>query len=258
MENKHIAEGQHNIEIQENLKKWNNKPLLKAIYLEFYKLIESQLNYKIEGKIVELGSGIGNMKMVVPNVICTDIFNNPWIDQVENAYKLSFENESVSNLILFDVFHHLEFPGTALNEFRRVLKKGGRVIIFDPYISLLGLIVYGLFHHEPIGLGKQINWFADENIKDNYYAAQGNATRIFGSKKYSAKLNDWEIINSKKLSAISYILSGGYSKWQLYPYKLLPLFKKAELIFDFFPLLFATRTIIVLEKNSQLTFAVSY
>jgi SAM-dependent methyltransferase len=249
MENKHIPEGQHNIEIQENLKKWNNKPLLKEIYLEFYKLIASQLNQKIEGKIVELGSGIGNMKMVVPNVICTDIFNNPWIDQVENAYKLSFENESVSNLILFDVFHHLEFPGTALNEFRRVLMKGGRVIIFDPYISLLGLIVYGLFHHEPIGLKQQINWFAKEDQTNNYYAAQGNATRIFGSKKYSDKLTDWEIIKVKNLSAISYVLSGGYSRRQLYPYKLLPFVKFVDKIFGWFPLLFGTRIMVVLEKK---------
>ena len=244
-----LPETQHNIEIQENLNSWNKKPVLQKIYLEFYKLIESQLNYNIDGKIVELGSGIGNMKMVIPEVICTDIFANPWIDQVENAYNLTFENESVSNLILFDVFHHLEFPGTALNEFNRVLKKDGRIIIFDPAMGLLGIIVYGLFHHEPIGLRKKINWFANEKSNKDYYAAQGNATKIFCSSRYRDLLNNWEVIQIKKLSAISYVLSGGYSKHQLYPAKLLPVLKVAGKIFDFFPLLFATRMIVVLGKR---------
>ncbi len=30
---------QHNIEIQKNLKSWENKPLLRDIYKEFYKKI---------------------------------------------------------------------------------------------------------------------------------------------------------------------------------------------------------------------------
>jgi len=249
MPNLNLPETHHNIEIQENLNSWNKKPVLQKIYLEFYKLIASQLNYNIDGKIVELGSGIGNMKMVIPEVICTDIFANPWIDQVENAYNLTFENESVSNLILFDVFHHLEFPGTALNEFKRVLKKEGRIIIFEPAMGLLGILVYGLFHHEPIGLRKKINWFADEKSNKDYYAAQGNANRIFCSSRYRDLLNNWEVVQIKKYSALSYILSGGYSKRQVYPDNLFNFMKVLDKILDFFPLLFATRLMVVITKK---------
>ena len=71
------------------------------------------------GSVVELGSGIGNIKEVIPKCLCTDLFPNPWLDYVENAYALSFGSASVSNLILFDVFHHLKYPGTALQEFHR-------------------------------------------------------------------------------------------------------------------------------------------
>ncbi len=130
---------QHNIEIQRNLDCWKQKPILREIYQRFYILIAKYLNRSINGEIIELGSGIGNIKMIIPDAICTDIFKNPWIDRVENAYQLSFADGSISNLILFDVFHHLEFPGTALNEFHRVLQPSGRIIIFDPYISLTGI-----------------------------------------------------------------------------------------------------------------------
>ena len=56
------------------------------------------------------------------------------------------------------VFHHLEFPGTVLKEFKRVLTQGGRIIIFEPAVSLLGSLIYGVFHHEPTILMKKIKW----------------------------------------------------------------------------------------------------
>jgi len=154
-----ISCDKHNIEIQKNLKYWESKPILKKIYQKFYKLIFNHLQNNIQGKVVEIGSGLGNLKMVVPDCISTDIFFNPWIDQVENAYKMSFSDNSVSNLILFDVWYHLEFPGNALREFNRVLVPEGRVIIFDPAMSILGFIVYGFFHNEPIGFFKKIKWW---------------------------------------------------------------------------------------------------
>src|SRR5680860_408579 len=212
---------QHNIEIKRNLEAWNKKPLLREIYSGFYSSILKWIRKDLHGETVELGSGIGNFKRVYLNCITTDIFPNPWIDKVESAYSLSFENNSVSNLIMFDVFHHLAFPGNALIEAKRVLVKEGRVIIFEPYISVLGVLVYGIFHHEPIVLFKPINWInvLNQNLDEKYYAAQGNATRIFRrhSKFKEEILKDWNIIYNKKYSALSYVLSGGFSKPSLFP-----------------------------------------
>ena len=247
-----FPEEQHNVEIHENLAYWNNKPTLQKVYLGFYKLISKELNRNIQGKIVELGSGIGNLKSVVPEAICTDLFNNPWLDQVENAYALSFKDESVSNLVLFDVWHHLQYPGDALKEFRRVLKPGGKVILFEPYISLFGRLVFGPMHHEPIGLKEEIKPFAPAKTdfdKLDYYAAQGNATRIFYKKKYNDLLTDWNIVFKKRTPALAYILSGGYSKPQLYPSIALPLFKPIDKVFGLLPGIFATRLLVVLEHK---------
>lgn len=243
---------QHNIEIQKNLKSWENKPLLREIYKEFYRKIHKYVDYTVEGKIVELGSGIGNIKTEIPEAIRTDLFENPWIDQVENAYQLSFEDNSVSNLILFDVFHHFEYPGNAFAEFNRVLKPKGRVIIFDPSISLFGYLIYGLLHHEPVAMAKKIRWKADEPFdpwKSPYYAAQGNAERIFFGKKFRANFSEWNVIEKQKFSALTYILSGGYSKPQMFASKNLGKIKSMEKVLDNFPRIFSTRLLIVLQKS---------
>ncbi|MCI0552079.1 MAG: class I SAM-dependent methyltransferase [Anaerolineae bacterium] len=241
----------HQESIDKNQEYWDRKPLLRTLYGDFYRLIAKQLSKLPASKIVELGSGLGNIRDVIPECIRTDLFPNPWIDQIENAYKLSFTDESVSDLILTDVFHHLKYPGTALNELHRVLRKGGRVIMLEPCLSALGLLVYGASHDEPIAVIKEIEWFAPETWKPeniDFYAAQGNATRIFITKKYRPNLMSWKSIKTIRLSAIAYAASGGYSKPQLYPTAFLPFIKNLEKILDLFPALFATRLLVILEK----------
>ena len=241
----------HQDSIEKNSDYWNRKPLLQTLYGDFYRLVAKNLSTLPESNIVELGSGLGNIHAVIPNCLRTDLFPNPWIDQIENAYQLSFRHESVSDLILTDVFHHLKYPGTALKELFRVLRRGGRVIMLEPCISALGFLVYGILHDEPIAVTKKINWEAPAGWSPDhidYYAAQGNASRIFLGKGFRHKLGDWRTIKTQRLSAIAYAASGGFSKPQLYPTSALPLIRKLETLLDLFPLLFATRLLVILEK----------
>ncbi len=237
--------------IQKNIEYWNRKPLLQILYGDFYRLIAQKLSNLPESKVVELGSGLGNIKEFIPHCLRTDLFPNPWIDQVENAYQLSFADDSISDLIMTDVFHHLKYPGTALQEFHRVLRRGGRVIMLEPAVSLLGLLVYGAMHSEPIAVTRKIEWLAPEGWSAadvDYYAAQGNATRVFMRKKYRSLLQQWNWIETTRLSALAYAASGGFSGPQLYPRSVLMLIKGVERVLDLFPSLFATRLLIILEK----------
>ena len=241
----------HQDTINRNRRYWNRKPLLQRVYRDFYSLIADQLSNLPGSKIVELGSGLGNICDVIPNCIRTDLFHYPWIDQIENAYKLSFEDNSVSDLILTDVFHHLKYPGSALAELYRVVRPGGRVLMLEPCMSMLGLLVYGVFHQEPIAVTKRIEWFASEGWspeKIDYYAAQGNATRIFIGSRFRPLLKNWKAMKTMRLSAIAYVASGGYSRSQLYPTFMLPWLKGLEKLLDLFPILFATRVLVILEK----------
>jgi SAM-dependent methyltransferase len=247
-----IEVGQHNLEIQANAGHWRRKPLLQKIYRDFYNEIAGELRRDVPGETVEIGSGIGNLKTVVPEALATDIFPNPWLDRIENAYAMSFSDGSVANLILFDVWHHLEYPGTALAEFRRVLAPEGRLIIFDPAMGMLGRLVYGLFHHEPLGLGKKIRWHAPSDFSPDemtYYAAQGNAQRIFFSGEGATELNDWRIMRRSLFAGIPYVASGGFRGPQLYPERLLPALRALDRMASRIPALFATRLLVTLEKK---------
>lgn len=241
----------HNELIEKNLKLWNGKPLLRQVYRDLYQIMDRQRSQEA-GKTVELGSGMGSISEVISDCIRTDLFPYPWLDQIENAYHLTFPNNSIANLLMVDVFHHLRYPGTALDEFLRVLKPGGRLIMIEPGLSLLGHIIYGLLHIEPVANNKKITWFAPHDWKHNdmdYYAAQGNATRIFTKKKFTNELKDWNILKTERIPALAYAASGGYSGPQLYPTAAYPFVKRLEKWLQFFPALFATRLLVVLEKT---------
>jgi SAM-dependent methyltransferase len=243
---------QHDVEIQANLRAWQNKPRLQAVYRGFHELIASRVDRSVAGLVVELGSGMGSIKDVIPDCVTTDLFANPWLDRRENAYALSFGTASVSNLVLFDVWHHLRYPGTALAEFRRVLAPGGRVIIFDPAIGLAGRFVYGLFHHEPVGMGLRLTWEAPAGFKaedSDYFAAQGSATRVFWRRENPSGLAGWTVAEVSPRPAFEYFATGGFSGPQLGGDAAFRLWRALDSGLARWPRLFAARVLVVLRRG---------
>jgi SAM-dependent methyltransferase len=238
---------QHQVEIEKNLASWRNKPLLQTIYDAFYQRILKHIDPTMPGAIVELGSGIGNLKARLPQAICTDLFPNPWLDLVCDAYRMPFGDGSVSHLILFDVFHHLERPRAFLREARRVLVPKGRVILFEPFISATSFPVYGLLHHEPVALGQKLDGCEEPPPAHDYYAAQGNATRLFFRGENRDWLSGWSIAHTEAFSAFAYLFSGGYSKPAIYPRSCFPLLKSIDTALSRAPSLFGARCLVELR-----------
>lgn len=242
---------QHQREIELNRAAWEKKPLLQKIYAGFYRRIAAQVDPARPGKIVELGSGIGNLKSVLPQAITTDLFPNPWLDALCDAYAMPFAAGSVSHLVLFDVFHHLSAPAAFLREARRVLAPEGRIIFFEPFISLASFPVYRLGHHEPISLRSPINLADQPPTPRDYYAAQGNATRVFFKREFPSLLEGWTVRHAEAFSAFSYLLSGGYSKPALYPAQLFPFWLRLDRVLSQFPSVFAARCLVTLQSGTK-------
>jgi len=241
---------QHQVEILKNRNNWLNKPLLEKIYQRFYEAILARLQ---PGVTLELGSGIGQIKNFIPDCITSDLSPNPGIDRVESAYALSFKDNSLENIILFDVWHHLEYPGAALRECYRVLAPSGRVLIFEPAMGLIPRLAYGLFHHEPLGFGETINWDPPETLNLStvpYFAAQSRAWRIFRRGEGASHLAGWRMIECSSWSDLAYLGSGGFSKPSLYPAFLLPLIEWIDrLLTRINSSIFSARMLVVLEKK---------
>jgi len=239
---------QHQTEILQNKHAWESKRLLRTVYGSFYRRIAELVDPQVPGKIVELGSGVGNLKTEIPNALCTDLFPNPWLDLVCNAYAMPFENHSVSHLVLFDVFHHLERPKAFFKEANRVLTNGGRVIIFEPYMSVISHAIYGIFHHEPVAWNASINFDDTAPPEECYYAAQGNATRLFFRRGVQEWLNGWSLFHRETMVSFSYLFSGGYSKPAMYPDSMLPLMQNIDRALTHWPSAFAARCLIGLTR----------
>jgi len=244
--------GQHDIEIHENRLAWEKKKALRMAYARFYAIIARHILPGLPGLKLELGSGMGNIKQHIPDCITSDLFPNPWLDRMENAYALNFPDDSIGHLILFDVWHHLEYPANALKEARRVLVPGGRIILMEPAMSLVGRLIYGNCHHESLGFDSK---FADVpvDISDTkatrYFAAQSSAHRIFLRRELPGILSGWNVDCVKKIPSFAYLGSGGFRGPQLYPDFAAPAVRLADSVLGLLPAIFAARIVVVLTKQ---------
>ncbi len=235
---------QHHAEILQNLRSWESKPLLQEIYAGFYRRILALIDPRLPGRVVEIGSGIGNLKSALPGAIVTDLFPNPWLDLSCDGYEMPFHDASVSHLVLFDVFHHLRAPNAFLNEARRVLAPAGRLILFEPYISLGSWPAYGWFHHEPVGWQQPIDLAGALPRPRAYYAAQGNPTRLFFRKEIANWPDGWKVFHAEAFSCFHYLLAGGYSQPALYPARWLAGLQRLDTRLSRWPRLFGGRCLV--------------
>ena len=236
----------------ENRKTYQNKDLIKIIYNNYYKKIKENIYTSNKKKILELGSGGGNIKKIIQNCITSDQFKNENIDRIENIYKINFKKNSVSNIILIDVFHHLQFPNLALKEIHRVLIKNGRIIMIEPAMGFIPRIIFKIFHYEPNGFNLKINWnHIPKKIPslNQYFAAQSMPWRAFLLKELNLR-SRYKIKLIKPFSDFAFLLSGGYSYKAFYPKFLYSLIKLIDKILTSISIrIFSARMLIVLEKN---------
>jgi SAM-dependent methyltransferase len=70
-----------------------------------------------------------------PEVLCVDGVNYPNVHLVANLARLPIRSESLAGVISFGVLEHVPDPQSHVAEMRRILKPGGRVLCFIPFIQ---------------------------------------------------------------------------------------------------------------------------
>lgn len=132
------------------------KELLRRLYLEWYTLLSGAVPPG-PGSILELGSGAGFLKQVIPQAQTSEVFFCPGVDVVLDGCRLPLRDGSLKALLMVDVFHHVPDAERMLAEAVRTLAPGGCVAMLEPWVSAWSRLVYAHLHPEPFD-PENTNW----------------------------------------------------------------------------------------------------
>lgn len=132
------------------------KPLLKSLYQDFYRRFREAVPGIEHKTCVELGSGGGFIKDVLPKVQTSDVLKLPGLDHCFSALCMPFTDSSVDAFFMIDVFHHVPDARLFLKNMARCLKQGGKIVMVEPANTAWGRFIYTHFHHE--GFDPKAGW----------------------------------------------------------------------------------------------------
>lgn len=87
-----------------------------------------------EKDVVAINFGSGNSD-VSPQISNADIFNYKNVDITCDILNIPLKDNSVDCVLNIAVLEHLTSPEGAVNEFHRILKKGGKIFVNFPFIQ---------------------------------------------------------------------------------------------------------------------------
>lgn len=194
----------------------HSKGFLRSLYTSFYNDMRTTAGYDSDRLFVEIGSGGGFIKELMPNIVTSDVVPCRGVDVLFRAESLPFDVGSVCGIFMLNCFHHLTCPASVLAEFQRVLHVGGFVVMIEPSNTPWARFVYRYLHHETFD--PAAGWSVP---------GSGRLSSANGALPWIVFLRDREHFSrrfpSLKLESVeihtpfSYLLSGGMTWWQMVP-----------------------------------------
>lgn len=229
----------------EHRKLIKNKKILNKIYTNFY--TQFKKTTIPAGLIIEIGSGAGFIKEVLPKVITSDVVKGEGIDKVFYAEKIPFKSKSTAAFLMVDVLHHIKDIEKAFKEMERCLKVGGKIIMIEPYNSLWGRLIYKYFHKEDFD--PYSGWkIAGKGRISHSNTALPWIIFVRDRKKFINKFPGLRILKLTPHTPFSYLFSGGLSYPQLIPTAFYPLVRLIEYLLSPFNYLIGMFVTVELEK----------
>jgi SAM-dependent methyltransferase len=193
-----------------------SKPFLKNIYLGWYNQLIEIAKKNNSGIHLEIGSGGGFLKDNFPEVITSDILPLPGVDRILNAEELPFDDNSVSSIMMVNVFHHIPRPDLFLKQAQRTLLPGGHIIMIEPANTFFARFIYKNFHHEPFDPN------GSRQIKPGNPLSNSNQALPFiyfirDAELFKQEFDKLSVLKIKYHTPLLYLLSGGVSRSALFP-----------------------------------------
>lgn len=191
---------------------------LKWYYQEVYQAYLSCIERSPpKGKCIEIGSGCGFAKEIIPQIITTDLIPYPHVERVMDATTFDFDDESLSTICMFNVLHHIPNVSLFFKEAIRCLVPKGRIFMREPYAGLISTIIFKYFHHEPFNK-KSPTW--EFNSQDPLLDANNALPYIIFKrdlKRFKQEFPQLALIQFKPHTPLRYWLTGGLKSWSLLP-----------------------------------------
>tara|TARA_B100000886_G_scaffold338214_1_gene300563 strand:+ start:5812 stop:6621 length:810 start_codon:yes stop_codon:yes gene_type:complete len=248
-----IADTKKAIKIFNSTRSNNLRFLLKQRFDWMNKFIDKN------HKGIEFGSGAGFAKHYIKNDFfkISDLSHDEHLDfKGIDAQFTNFENEQFDYVIASNMIHHIPYPIRFFKEMNRILKRDGRLIIFESYCSIFFQLITIIMKHEGYDFTKNV-WDEDEPKSDEKNAWAGNIAvphLIFDNKKeFQKNLGNLFFIEFEELTeCLVFLNSGGVTSKTFYIPLPLFLLKFLQLIDKFLiklsPNIFCMGRRIVLRK----------
>ncbi len=196
------------------------KPSLRLLYTKFYqRYVECLERCPQTGQIVEIGSGAGFSKHIIPEIITTDILPYATVDLCSDAKQMPFKNGSLRAIFLLNTLHHIPDVERFFEEARRCLQPKGRILIVDQYLGWFSNWIFKFLHHEPFN--PEAHTWAFHTTGPLSGANGALCWIIFyrDRKRFEQLFPDLGIHSIIPHSPLCYWLAGGLKSWSLLPEK---------------------------------------
>ena len=187
-----------------------SKPFLRRIYLDWYHLLAGDVPTGA-GRVLELGSGAGFFRDVVPETICSEVFACPGMDLVLDGQRMPLADESLRAIVMTDVFHHLPRAREFFGEATRVVRAGGVIAMIEPWVTPWSRFVYRRFHHEPFEPAAA-SWTLSS--AGPLSGANGALPWILFERdraRFEREFPQWRVERVTPMMPVVYLFSGGVS-----------------------------------------------
>lgn len=211
--NDNLDDPQSTIRIAQVIK---SKLFLYNLYTDYYHWFKNEIGSTSKKRIVELGSGGGFIKEIMPAVITSDVLKLPFVDKQFSALSMPFHSATVDTFVMINVLHHLKDVKKFFQEVNRCLRPGGKLLAIEPANTLWGRFVYQHFHHEVFD--PEASWTVKGSgpVSD----ANGALPWIILGRDRTRFENLFPQLKIKKMiphTPLRYLLSGGLTYKQLAP-----------------------------------------
>lgn len=195
-----------------------SKPALELWYRECYaKFADCVARTSGEGPVLELGSGAGFLRELLPGVLTSDVLPYEGVDRVIDATDLPFEDGALRAILMLNVFHHIPDVGAFLREAERCLAPGGRIFMVDQHVGWISRPILSHGHQEPF----------DAQTREWSFRSEGPLQSANGALTWLVFRRDRALFERRHPALrleryrphtpLRYFLAGGLKPWSLLP-----------------------------------------